>query len=223
VIEGNQAQTPARVYNGILGGSGTLGDITVFGSGTLAPGASPGQMTCSNLTFEAGAKYVVELKGGTAGTGYDQLNVRGAVDLGGATLVPTLGYNAPSGTTYTIVANDGADAIPSRFNGLPLEGDGLDISGTPFSISYAGGTGNDIMLTQLADTQLPQLNITQAGASAVVLSWQTNFPGYTLYSTTNLAAGAWLPVATPTVITGGENHVTNSTAGAGRLYRLQSP
>ena len=79
IINGSQPQSPVQVYSGgTLGGSGTVGDIVA--AGTVSPGASPGTLTCSNLTFiysGTPGEYSVELTGPTPGTGYDQLNVTG--------------------------------------------------------------------------------------------------------------------------------------------------
>src|SRR5207237_7906963 len=71
-----------------VGGSGAMtGTLTV--GGTLAPGgAGAGALATGSVAFAAaGARVLaVNLNGSTAGSGYDQLNVTGAVDLTGATL-----------------------------------------------------------------------------------------------------------------------------------------
>src|SRR5207249_2319914 len=92
--------------------------------------------------------FVVELNGTNAGTGYDQLNVTGAVNLASCALNISLGYAPASGDKFTIINNDGADAITGTFAGLP-EGATTNIGSVAIIITYAGGSGNDVVLTAL--------------------------------------------------------------------------
>ena len=50
------------------------------------------------------------------------------------------------GDVFTIVSNDGADAVTGTFAGLP-EGATVVFNGVNLRLSYAGGTGNDITLS----------------------------------------------------------------------------
>lgn len=82
--------------------------------------------------------------------GYNQQNVTGAVNLGGATLNVSLGFTPAVGNTFPIIVNDGTtDAVSGTFNGLP-EGTVLNVTAGSFSavlqISYVGGDGNDVVL-----------------------------------------------------------------------------
>ena len=77
----------------------------------------------------------------------------GSIGLGfyvspGMAIEPTLSFSSLSGggETFTIITNDGRDAIGGTFSGLP-EGASLAINGLTFQISYVGGTGNDVVLT----------------------------------------------------------------------------
>jgi uncharacterized protein with beta-barrel porin domain len=58
-----------------VSGTGTInGPVNL--SGTLAPGASPGDLTVNGLvTFNFGSTFALELNGAAAGTGHDQLTV----------------------------------------------------------------------------------------------------------------------------------------------------
>src|SRR5439155_11612812 len=75
--------------------------------------------------------------------------VTGTVDLTGADLSGTMGFAAAVGATFTIINNDGSDAIVGTLAGLP-EGATVTLSGQSFTISYVGGTGNDVVLTLAA-------------------------------------------------------------------------
>jgi hypothetical protein len=130
-----------------LGGIGTLTNgVTVNAGGTLAPGGSAGILNTGNLVLSPGSTLAAEINGTTPGTGHDQVNVTGSVALGGATLSVTLGFSPAPGNTFTIIANDGADAVSGTFSGL-AEGAGFNVGGTTFVISYVGGDGNDVVLT----------------------------------------------------------------------------
>ena len=85
----------------------------------------------------------------TPGTGYDQLNVTGTVNLTGSTLNLSLGFTPDVGTVFTLVNNDGVDAVVGTFQGL-AEGATVLVNGMTFQISYVGGTGNDVTLTRIA-------------------------------------------------------------------------
>jgi autotransporter-associated beta strand protein len=147
VINGYQPQSPVIVYSGAtLGGSGTVG--TIAASGIISPGTSPGILTSSNVTFASSGQYTVDLNGPTPGVGYDQLNVRGMNTLANATLTVLPAFTTPVaiGQKFIIINNDLSDAITGTFNGL-AEGATNTVGGYKFAISYAGGTGNDVVLT----------------------------------------------------------------------------
>src|ERR1051325_632558 len=141
-----------------LVGTGTVASVTCASNGgSVSPGydtsflfLGPGILNCGNLTLNAASTYFVELNGTTPGSGHDQLNVTGTVNLGGATLsIISLGFTPAVGSTFTIIANDGADAVTGTFAGLP-QGTILTVGTTPLQISYTGGDGNDVVLTVLS-------------------------------------------------------------------------
>ena len=80
--------------------------------------------------------------------GYDQVKVTGTVSLGGATLDASLigGFVPGFGNAFTIIDNDGSDAVTGTFAGL-AEGAVVDVGGTGMLITYKGGDGNDVVLT----------------------------------------------------------------------------
>src|SRR5204863_479527 len=54
-------------------------------------------------------------------------------------------FASVAGNTYVIVDNDGTDPVTGTFTGLP-EGAALTLAGQSFTVTYAGGTGNDVAL-----------------------------------------------------------------------------
>ncbi len=147
IVNGSLVTSNQVFVDGRLGGSGTVSQVVISDIGTLAPGNSPGIINTGNLSFSSsGATYSVELNGTTVGTQYDQTNVTGTVTLNGATLSISLGYAPAVGDSYTLINNDGSDAISGTFNGL-AEGSTITIGAAVFQISYVGGTGNDVVLT----------------------------------------------------------------------------
>ncbi|MCA9140337.1 MAG: hypothetical protein KDB00_26380, partial [Planctomycetales bacterium] len=144
---------------GTLGGIGTIDGTVVINGGVLAPGFSPGILHTGSLSFGIASTYQVELAGVTPGVGgHDQTVVNGTVNLVGATLNLVIDYAPAIGDQWIVIENDGLDPITGTFAGLDegdavLLGDGLEAT-----ISYIGGTGNDVVLTvQAADSQPPSL------------------------------------------------------------------
>ncbi|HSX41531.1 MAG TPA: DUF5050 domain-containing protein [Candidatus Saccharimonadales bacterium] len=148
---------------GTLEGTGTVtGTLTVNSGGNLSPGHSPGCLSSGNLTLSG--TYTVQIAGTTACTDYDQTQVTGTVNLNNATLSLSLlnGFSPKAGDSFTIIDNDGTDAVTGTFNNLP-EGSALTLSGHIFRVSYVGGTGNDVVLTAL---NVPGAPNTGGGAAA---------------------------------------------------------
>lgn len=159
----------------VWGGTGTVfGALNVATSGgTLAPGNSgPGILNATNvanpaLNLDNDSTFAGQLNGTTAGTTYDQVNVTGMVDLNansapiaGATLALSFGFAPVPGNSFTIINNDAADPIAGTFTD-PLtmtaltEGKSFFAGGVPLSISYVGGSGNDVVLSY---NQTPEIN-----------------------------------------------------------------
>ena len=63
-----------------------------------------------------------------------------------AALNPSLGFTPTTREQFTIIKSTAP--IVGTFDGLP-EGASLTIGNTPFTISYHGGDGNDVVLTQV--------------------------------------------------------------------------
>ena len=144
-----------------FGGTGMVGTIIILSGGTLAPGQSPGCLSSGDLTL-AGT-FEVEIEGSTVCTEYDQTDVTGTVDVTGATLdIQLTTFDGIEGAEFIIINNDGSDDVTGEFAGL-AEGDTVTAGGVEFEISYAGGDGNDVVLTATTagapDTGFPMLGV----------------------------------------------------------------
>ncbi len=147
---GTLTLTGASSYNGpttILAGklalSGSLtSDLTVTG-GTLAASGAP--VTTGGVAIASGGRFEVQINGVTPGTQYGQFDVGGGISLNG-----TLDINAvpglAAGSTFTILNKTSAGAVNGIFVGK-AEGSVFTASGYPWIIRYAGGSGNDVVLT----------------------------------------------------------------------------
>jgi autotransporter-associated beta strand protein len=150
VIDGVQPQSHVTITDDArLGGQGIVGNVNCLGA--VAPGQytpiDPAILTCSNTFFGAATFFFVDINGSTPGTGYDQLNVRGTNQLGGASLQLSIGPDfAPvEGERLTILNNDGADAIQGTFAGLP-NGSVLSAGPYQFRVLYSEPFLNDVVL-----------------------------------------------------------------------------
>jgi len=82
IVNGSQPLSPVIVSSGaLLGGSGVVANTTASG-GMVSPGNSPGLLHSKNVAWTSNAKFKVELNGSTPGASYDQLDVKGTVNLG---------------------------------------------------------------------------------------------------------------------------------------------
>ncbi|MCP1381124.1 choice-of-anchor D domain-containing protein, partial [Runella salmonicolor] len=127
------------------------GILNINAVGGISPTAAGIDASAGTVAFTAGNDLNIVINGTTADTDYRQLNVAGSVNLTGLDLVlSTINAFIPlGGATFTIVNNDGSDAIIGTFNGL-AEGATLANflgSGLSATISYTGGTGNDVVIT----------------------------------------------------------------------------
>ena len=156
LVNGSQPGSAVTVNSGgMLGGTGISGTISVAAGqrGAVSPGSpatGPGILNTSDVSFgDSSSTFTVQFNGTTAGTQYDQLNVTGSVTLNNCTLNASLGFTPAVSDSFTIIANDGVDTVTGTFNGL-LEGDRVVIGGCAFAVTYAGGDGNDVVLTRAA-------------------------------------------------------------------------
>lgn len=113
----------------------------------IVPVASGTDVLASSITLAG--NLLIGVNGTQADDQYMQLKVSGAVDLNIASLNFVGNYSPVAGDQLTIIDNDGTDPIIGTFAGLN-DGDVVVVNGIAMSISYRGGTGNDVVLTTAA-------------------------------------------------------------------------
>lgn len=140
-----------------LGGSGTVGDLTIDSGGFFSPGNSPGITTVDGDYLQNGILQI-EIEGLAAGNGtgfHDQVLVNGGATLNGAlSLTSFSGFTPVNGDLIFILLNDGVDAISGNFTGLVQGAVVGNYLGFDWKISYTGNSsgtpsftgGNDIVL-----------------------------------------------------------------------------
>lgn len=144
-----------------LGGSGTVGALTIDSGGFLKPGNSPG-ITTVNGNYTQNGTLGVEIEGLAAGNGtgfHDQVIVNGTVTLNGVLSIDSFtGFTPVNGSLIFILLNDGTDAVSGTFTGLAQGALVGNYLGFDWQISYladsAGNTftgGNDIALTAVPE------------------------------------------------------------------------
>jgi hypothetical protein len=223
-VDGSMSDGSFTVNGGALSGTGTVSTVTMNG-GTLSPGTGPGVLHVQgDLVVNSGATFQVELNSAIAGGGYDQVQVNGAVNITGATLNLQVGFSANPGTAFLILVNDAGDSVTGTFNGLP-EGKVFQASGQFFSITYHGGSGNDIVVTRVS---VPPMfsGVLRLGPDAVQLQGNggTNV-NYTVQASTNLGTTNWINIGTAPANASGKFTFTDSNVLSypQRFFRVVSP
>jgi autotransporter-associated beta strand protein len=153
LVNGSITSSVTVANGATLGGSGSTGAVTVLSGGVLLPGRSgqPGILSIGGVNWNGGANFNVALNGSTPGAGgYAQLDVSGTVSLNNSNLNVSVGYAAALGASFTIIKNNGPNAISGTFNNL-AEGAKFVVGSMTFRITYKGGTsGKDVVITRVA-------------------------------------------------------------------------
>ncbi len=183
LVNGSLTNSTVTVQSGgTLGGSGTLGQsVNVQSGGNLSPGNSTAALTVGGVSLQSGADLTMEIAGTTPGSLYDQLVVNGLVNLNsdiglGADLVMTLSYAPSIAQSFTLISNDGGDAITGGFatiNGAAFgPGDTFDLTFNSatygFELSYTGGDGNDLVASVTAIPEPSTWILLTVGLTVVV-------------------------------------------------------
>lgn len=140
----------------------TAGPISVSGVfSELQPGFLFGTGNSGSVSLAAGSKFTVVTREGQ----FNSLNVTGTIDLEGADLNLSTGNTLiPAGTKLTIINNDSTDPVTGTFRGLPEGAEVVSEFDTPqiFSVSYTGGTGNDVVLTAMGPATETNMELTSS-------------------------------------------------------------
>ena len=144
IVNGSLGSSTVSVTgSGILGGAGSIGSVT--SANVVNPGApgTPDVLTVGNLSLGS-SSLVLDL----ASTGFDSVTAVDSVDITGTTLSLNVGTVVP-GETFTILTVPGTDvgARVGTFANLPDSTSSFTVGSLTFAINYAGGDGNDIILT----------------------------------------------------------------------------
>ncbi len=166
VLNGSLAEEVDVGPGGRLEGHGVVGTHLLMRGGTMEPGAAPGPLTVNGDVQLASAPSLFRFElNGAASSQYDRLVVGQNVNLSGISLEVRPGLSFPLNSHFTILEKLSGSPIASSFEGL-LEGATFTAGGQMFSITYQGGSGNDVVLTRggasLVSSGLPHIALDQA-------------------------------------------------------------
>ena len=158
VVNGSLGGETQVSSTGKLSGTGTTGIVRASG-GTVAPGSgSPGTLRTGNVTLDGSSTFALQF---ASPANASQLAVTGTVTLNGdVELALAPGFTPATASTFVVIANDGTDPIET-FGGTTFfsiagnqlsEGETFTAGGASWTISYVGGTGNDVTLTMAPAT-----------------------------------------------------------------------
>ena len=208
---------------GTLTGIGGIGHVALSGKMLL------NNIKTKNLTATAATAQVLTTL--SSSTIYGHLKVTGTVDLTAATFIPTLAYIPAPGTNFLLIENDDSDPITGTFTSL-LEGASITLGGQPFTISYIGGTGNDVVLHYAGSGQLP-LAISQFTSTANTTTHPgtmdhhivcTGPPGVPIQLQSSPDLITWIPVSSAsTDVLGQLTFDVNSGSAPRMFYRSLKP
>lgn len=132
--------TILQLVNGVGVGPVTVGS----GSALYLDGGGISQIaSVTDLTMQVNATFRV---GMSSSSNYGQLNASGTVNLGGASLFLDWTYTSTLGTSFKVINKTSGGAVSGTFPGLP-EGASFTDNGRTYWITYAGGDGNDVVIT----------------------------------------------------------------------------
>ncbi|MFI5182525.1 MAG: hypothetical protein ACHQPI_14160 [Thermoanaerobaculia bacterium] len=151
-----------QLMNGV-----SVGPVTVGPGATLSCGvggiSQVGSVT--DLTMQSGSTFELQMN---SSSDYGQLNVSGTATLGGASLFMNWAYTSASGTAFKIINKTSPGAVSGTFNGL-AEGAVFTDNGRTYWITYAGGDGNDVVITDGLPNESPRVVPTLGAAGLAAL------------------------------------------------------
>jgi hypothetical protein len=153
--------------------------------------------------------------------------VTGSVNLSNAALQLSMNFKGASNDQYMIIDNVAFLPVTSTFEGLPEGATVTANNGASFKISYLGGKGNDVVLTQTSASVSPKFGgIAKLTGGFIQLSGSgADNMSYTVLAATNLNTTNWISIGTANVNGAGAFQFTDSNAihFPQRFYRLYGP
>jgi uncharacterized repeat protein (TIGR03803 family) len=197
---------------------GSLGNGTVFALNTNGTGftnlhnftgGSDGDDPAAGLLLSGNTLYGTAQFGGSLGWG-----TVFAVNTNGTDFTTLYSFTAISGTNGIFGFGTNSDGAGPQAV-LILSGNTL--YGTA---AYGGSSGNGTVFSLFIP---PQLTIVRSGTN-VMLTWPTNYAGFTLEFATNLVSPTvWKTNSTAPVVVNGQNTMTNPISGTQTFFRLVYP
>jgi hypothetical protein len=124
----------------------STGPVTATGGTVGCEGGGTSQIgNVTDLTMQPGSTLFMAM---VSVTNFGQLNASGTVNIGGATLVLAWGFTSSTGNTFTIINKTSGGAVTGTFAGL-AEGATFVSNGRTYQITYVGGDGNDVVVTDI--------------------------------------------------------------------------
>jgi autotransporter-associated beta strand protein len=152
-----------------IGGSGTIGALTVSNGAFINPGNSTGILNTGNYT-QLGL-YTAEINGLTAGSQHDQINVGGTVDITGGSLSTIFTGSYSLNDIVFILTNNLSDAVTGTFTGLSQGDTVTSYGGFDWRISYVADSGTNSFTggNDIALMAIPEPSSAFLGALSIAL------------------------------------------------------
>jgi uncharacterized repeat protein (TIGR03803 family) len=210
-----------------------LSGNTLYGTAGLGGGSGYGTVFAIN-TNGTGFTNLYNFTGPAFNnTNTDGVNPTGDLILSGNTLygVANAGGYFNQGTMFAVNTNGTGFTNLHNFTSISgplltnIDGTspsaGLILSGNTLYGTADNGGGSGYGTVFSLSFPVLQLAITRFGTN-VIVTWPTNFPGFTLISTTNLVSPVvWVTNSSAPVVVNGQNTVTNRVSGARNFFLLK--
>ena len=202
LVNGSNPNSPITlVPSATLAGTGRVASVTGTG-GLILPGPGKGALKSGWVSLASNQGLLLEIGGTNSGVDADVLRVTGTVTLSNSPLYITWQTGGKAGNKYLVIDNDGADPVAGNFSALP-HGTVWTYNGIQYQISYTGGTGNDVVITQLTNPPKPTLSRVQRLPGGQTQVEGTGLPGvpYQVEGTVSLNPPAWINLGAVTAST----------------------
>lgn len=130
----------------ILAGNGAYSsNVSVLANGLFSPAATLTALApTQNLSVAKNGSLAINVNTTTPGSGHDQVNVTGTVNITDGSLRLLVGGAVALNDEFVILTNDDVDAVVGQFvGGTTIRGFNNPL--VTFTVNYAGGDGNDIV------------------------------------------------------------------------------